>query len=96
MNKYGETFYATTAGDFEAQPWGTSTRKGNKLYLHVLTPDGPEITVPTTAKIKKATTFDGGDPVKFSKLKEGGVTITLPEIPEGTADFIIELETSAK
>lgn len=96
MNKYGETIYATTAGDFEAQPWGSSTRKGNKLYLHVLTPDGPEIAVPTTAKIKKATTFDGGEPVKFTKIKDGGITVTLPEIPEGTPDFIIELETSAK
>lgn len=96
MNKYGETFYATTAGDFEAQDWGTSTRKGDKLYLHVLDTNAKEIKVPTTAKVKKAVTFDDKTPVKFTKLKEGGVSIVLPEIPEGTIDYIIELETAAK
>ncbi len=96
MNMYGETFYATTAGDFEAQDWGTSTRKGDKLYLHVLDTKAKEIKVPTSAKVKKAVTFDDKAPVKFNKLKEGGISIALPEIPEGTIDYIIELETSAK
>ena len=96
MNQYGETFYATTAGDFEAQPWGTSTRKGNKLYLHILTPEGNQITVPTSAKIKKAVTFDGKNPVKYTRLKDGGYQFTLPEIPAETADFIIELDTTVK
>ena len=96
MNRYGETFYATTAGDFEAQEWGTSTRKGNRLFLHVLSPAGSEIVVPTAAKVKKAVSYDNRTPVKFKKRKEGGVVIELPEIPEGTVDYIIELETSAK
>lgn len=96
MNKYGETFYATTAGDFEAQDWGTSTRKGNKLYLHVLNPGSSEIIVPTNAKVKKATSFDTKEAVKFTKRKEGGVVVQLPEIPEGTIDYIVELETASK
>ncbi len=96
MNRYGETFYATTAGDFEAQEWGTSTRKGNRLFLHVLSPAGSEIVVQTAAKVKKAVSYDNRTPVKFKKRKEGGVVIELPEIPEGTVDYIIELETSAK
>lgn len=96
MNRYGETFYATTAGDFEAQEWGTSTRKGNRLFLHVLSPTGSEIVVQTAAKVKKAVSYDNRTPVKFKKRKEGGVVIELPEIPEGTVDYIIELETSAK
>ena len=40
--------------------------------------------------------YDNRTPVKFKKRKEGGVVIELPEIPEGTVDYIIELETSAK
>ena len=97
MKKYGETIYATTAGDFEAQPWGTSTRKGDKLFVHVLNPAGAtEITVPTTAKVKKALDFDTKTPVKYRKLKEGGVVLELPQIPADTPDYIIELETSSK
>lgn len=96
MRQYGETFYATTAGDFPAQEWGTSTRKGDKLYVHVLDTKAREIVVPTTAKVKKAVTFDGKEPVKVTKLKDGGVSLTLPEIPEGTADFIVELDAVLK
>jgi len=96
MRSYGETIYATRAGDFEAQPWGTTTRKGDKLYVHVLTPGVNEISLPMTAKVKTAMTFDDHRPVKFSKGKDGAVALSLPEIPEGTIDFIIELVTSEK
>lgn len=96
MKVYGETIYGVTAGDFPEQEWGTSTRKGDKLYVHVFDKDAKEITVPTPAKVKKATAFADRTPLKFKKLKEGGITLTLPEIPEGTIDYVIELETSAK
>lgn len=94
MDKYGETFYATTAGDFEAQEWGTSTRKGNKLYIHVLNKSSEEINLPIKAKIKKAVSFDNRDKVKFKNNKQGGATLYLPEIPDDTIDYIIELETT--
>jgi len=32
----GEAIYGTTANPFQALPWGRATRKGQKLYLHVL------------------------------------------------------------
>ncbi len=96
LGKYGETFYATEAGDFKEQPWGTSTRKGDKLYVHVFDPKATEITVPTAAKVKKAVAFDTREPLKYTKLKEGGISIKLPAIPEGTIDYIIELEAPVK
>ncbi len=92
MKRYGETYYGTTAGDFPAQEWGTSTRKGNKLYIHILSTDSREIHVPIMAKVKKAKAFDTGEPVKFTKRKDGGVTLHLPEEPTAV-DYIIELET---
>lgn len=96
LGKYGETFYATEAGDFKEQPWGTSTRKGDKLYVHVFDPKATEITVPTAAKVKKAVAFDTREPLKYTRLKEGGISIKLPAIPEGTIDYIIELEAPVK
>ncbi len=95
MKKYGETFYATSAGDFEAQPWGTSTRKGNKLYLHILSADSTDINVPVTCKVKKAVTFDDRKPVKYTKQKDGGITLHLDAVPTDI-DYIIELETEVK
>ena len=92
MNTYGETFYATTAGDFPAQPWGVATRKGNKLYLHVITPQSEIIDVPVNCKVTKATDFLSRSNIKYAKRKEGGITIRLDSIPTGT-DYVIELDT---
>ncbi len=97
MNKYGETFYSTTAGDFAAQEWGTSTRKGKKLYIHVLNASSSEILLPLTVKVKRAVAFDSREAVKFKNNSKGrGTYLYLPEIPENTIDYIIELETSSK
>ncbi len=86
----GETIYATEAGPFPAQSWGTSTRKGNRLFLHVMTPETNAILIPGDVKIKKAKEFASGKPVKFSRTGEHTV-MHLAEIPSG-ADFIIECE----
>ncbi len=32
----GDSIYGTTGGPYTPAPWGVSTRKGNKVYLHVL------------------------------------------------------------
>jgi len=37
LNKNGESIYSTTGGPYKPGPWGVSTRKGNKIYLHILT-----------------------------------------------------------
>jgi len=95
MRKYGETFYATEAGDFPAQAWGTSTRKGDKLYVHIMSADSKDIHLPMTAKVKSATEFDTGEKVPFTvhKAKDGGgTTLHLKAIPAST-DHIIVVET---
>lgn len=91
MRTYGETFYATRAGYFPAQSWGTSTRKGNRLFIHLLTPESTDIEVPITCKVTKAVGFIDRKPVKFSKTKQG-ITLHLSEIPTGP-DHVIELQT---
>ena len=96
MKVNGETIYGVTAGDFPEQSWGTSTRKGDKLYVHVFRPEGNELVIPVTGKVKKAVGFADKQPLKFKKIKEGGISLTLPKIPEGTIDYIIELETASK
>lgn len=94
MRKYGETYYATQAGDFEAQPWGTSTRKGDKLYVHIFESDSTDIFVPTKAKVKNAFAFDDCKKIKFSKSKEG-ITLHLDSVPD-MIDYIVELNAPLK
>lgn len=92
MNVYGETFYGTTAGDFPAQSWGTSTRKGDKLYVHLMNANTHDIVVPTTAKVKKAVGFVDRKPVKFSRTAHG-IVLHLESLPTDI-DHVIELEAA--
>lgn len=88
----GETIYATAAGDFEAQPWGTSTRKGNRLFVHVWDAGAADIHLPLACKVRKAVAYADKAPVRFTPHKDGGVTLHLPERAE-SIDYIVELET---
>ncbi|MDE6693371.1 MAG: alpha-L-fucosidase, partial [Muribaculaceae bacterium] len=90
MRENGETIYATEAGDFPAQSWGTSTRKGDRLFVHVMTPESRHIFVPTLANVKGAKEFGNGRKVKFTKIDDG-VMLDLDDVPSGI-DYIVELD----
>lgn len=92
MNVYGETFYGTRAGDFPEQEWGTSTRKGSKLFIHLLTPKSTTVSVPVSCKVKRAVRFNDRKPVKFKKTPSG-IELYLEELPTDI-DHVIELETA--
>ena len=88
----GETVYGTTAGDIPTQEWGVTTRKGDRLFIHIFDLKDKLLTLPLTCKVKKAFTFEGKTPVKFKQDKQGTVTLTFDEVPTGV-DFIVELIT---
>lgn len=90
LRKYGETIYGTTAGDIMTAEWGTTTRKGDKLYVHIITDKIPQfITLPLKQKVKKAILFDSQDKVNMEKIK-GGVVLHTANLKPGT-DCILEL-----
>ena len=92
MQTYGETIYGTEGSAFKAD-WGTSTTKGKRLFVHILTPESTDIFVPVSGKVKKAVMFtDRSRKVKYSRSKEG-ITLHLDEIPQDI-DFVVELETA--
>lgn len=63
LKKYGYTIYETRGGPFRPADWGVSTRKGNKIYLHILKWSGnaPLIKIP-----------DIGMEIKGIKIASGG------------------------
>ena len=76
MDVYGETIYGTTAGIVPEQPWGVSTRKGHRNFLHVFK-DTAEIFVPLeSTDIVGCKSYPGGTELKFKKVK-GGITVQL-------------------
>ena len=87
----GETIYGTTAGDIPAQEWGVTTRKGERLFVHILNCSEKELLLSLDCKVKRAFTFADKQPVKFKKTKEG-VKLMFNETPSGI-DYIVELIT---
>lgn len=102
MRRNGETIYATTAGHIPPQPWGCTTRRDNKLWVHVTQPDTLEtgadglliLDIPEQKRIKSAHLFESGAPVAFKRIKtpEGYVTrLNIPMPGEPQPDIIVEL-----
>lgn len=86
----GETIYGTQGAPFGKQAWGTATRKGSKLYLHVTNPSEAKIHVPYSGKVKGVRNFSDKTKLKYSK-GEDCLTITLPSDVD-PVDHIIEVD----
>ena len=89
-SRYGETIYGTTAGDIPTQEWGVTTRKGNRLFVHIFNHHAKELHLPLQSKVKKAWVYDTKKMLKTKRTKEG-TTIFFDEVPSGI-DYIVELE----
>jgi len=90
LRENGETIYATEAGPFPEQSWGTSTCKGNKLFLHVMSPDTDAILLPAGVKIKNAKEFSTGRKLKTAQA-DGHSVISIGDTAD-SIDYIIECE----
>lgn len=88
MRENGETIYGTQGSPFGQRAWGTATRKGDRLFVHVMTPEDTEIFLPGVAA-KSAREFAGGKKVPYTKAK-GGTTLHLPQLPQ-SVDYIVEV-----
>lgn len=91
MKVYGETIYGTRGGCVAPHPWGVTTQKGNKLYVHILDLQDKALFLPLKGKkVKKAVAFVDRRPLKVQKC-EGGVVVYLPERPTDI-DTVVEME----
>ena len=89
FGKFGDTVYGTTAGDIPEQSWGVTTRKGDRLFIHVLDPEVNEVFLPLGCKVKSAVEFATGNKVKFDACRHG-IHIEIPAA-EGP-DRVVELK----
>ena len=91
MSKYGATIYGTTAGNVMSASWGTTTRKDNMLYVHLLADHMPQfVTLPVTEKVVSSTLFGTGEKVKWEKI-HGGIVLHTEKL-QPSADCIVALK----
>ena len=88
LDRYGETIYATQKSPFPTQSWGTATRKDDRLFVHILTPESNAIVLPGNLDIIDAKEYDSGKPISY--LKSGEYTILTPENIPDVIDYIVE------
>ncbi|RFS21449.1 alpha-L-fucosidase [Chitinophaga silvatica] len=92
LKKYGESIYGTTYGLIPAQPWGVSTSKPGKIYLHVWqVPSNKILRVHgLTAKIKSIAILGEKKPLAF-KQSDTETQITLPQIWPDERNTVVEV-----
>lgn len=91
MKTYGETIYGTRGGCVAPHPWGVTTQKGDRLFVHILNLQDKALFLPLEGqKVKRAMDFASRQALKF-KWVDGGIVLQLDEIPT-EVDKVVELQ----
>jgi len=91
LARYGGSIYKTRGGPYKPGRWGGSTRRGNKVWLHITQrwPAGKLQLPPLPARIVSCTALTGGE--VHCRQDDQGVLITLDPKYHAVPDTIIEL-----
>ena len=92
MSNNGESVYGTVAGDVPQHDWGCTTRKDDRLFVHIFELDHDVLYLPYEGKVLSANALDGGQKIKFQSVK-GGVLLEVGKLGEDNIDFVVELRT---
>jgi len=92
MEKYGETVYGTRGGPVSPKTWGVTTQKGNKVYVHIMSPEDNNLLIPDFGKkVKAVYHFDTGTKIRFRQ--DGfGTALSIPESIIDDTDTILVIE----
>jgi alpha-L-fucosidase len=93
LEKNGESIYGTRNGPLTPRPWGVTTRKGNKVYLHIINWQDPVLSMPKMPqKVKSAKFLKDGSKVEFLEHDKYGFFIRIPRSAMDEIDTIVVLE----
>jgi alpha-L-fucosidase len=86
----GESIYGTRGGPVKPRPWGVTTQKGGKIYVHVFDWSDELLALPKLANVRKAALLSNGKSVEVRQVDVG----TLLRLPAGRdpVDTVIVLE----
>ena len=91
LHSYGDSIYATRGGPFIPGSWGASTRRGNTVYLHVMSwPEDTMILPPIAHRIIESSVLTGG--MVNVKQTDKAIEVSIPKAQRRELDTIIVLE----
>jgi alpha-L-fucosidase len=92
LQRHGESIYGTRGGPITPRPWGVTTQRGDRVYVHVLDWRDLMLALPALPRrVRAATLLADGSRVAFRETA-GGVTLTLPPRLAGEVDQVVVLE----
>lgn len=92
--KFGTTIFGTHGGPITPRPWGVTTQRGNRVYVHLL--DWPDelLVLPKLPKaVKSAMLFETQAQVKAQNV-DGGHLLHIPKAVRNPIDTVVVLETA--
>lgn len=89
MRQYGETIKGTQAGNIPPQEWGVTTRRGDRLYVHVLDCDMSSLSLPLECRIKSVTEYGTQTKIPCKKTKDGYQLTLNPH--HDVVDYVLEV-----
>jgi len=94
LAKNGRSIYGTRAGPIPPRSWGATTRRGDTVYVHVLSWSDRSLAVPALgARVRRASLLETGEAVPVTETPEG-ITLTLPARAAEALDQVVVLETT--
>jgi alpha-L-fucosidase len=86
----GESIYGTRGGPVKPRPWGVTTQKAGKIYVHVFDWSDELLALPKLANVRKAALLSNGKAVEVRQV-DGGTLLRLPT-GRDAVDTVIVLE----
>ena len=93
LSKNGESVYGTRGGPVTPRPWGVTTQKAGKIYVHVLDWSDELLALPKLANVRSATVLGTGQNVEILQV-DGGTLLRLPA-GRDAVDTVIVLATDS-
>ena len=92
ISKNGDSIYGTRGGPIAPRPWGVTTHKGNKVYLHILDWQDTQLPIPPLRGIIRSAKFMKTGR-KADLIDTGyGLVLLIPEGAIDPIDTIVVLE----
>jgi alpha-L-fucosidase len=89
LARYGESIYGTRGGPIAPRPWGVTTQKGTKVYVHIL--DWPDASLALPGQVKSAHFLKDGRRGDITEAA-GGLALQIPADARDDFDTIAVLE----
>jgi alpha-L-fucosidase len=92
LAKNGDAIYGTRGGPITPRPWGVTTQKGNKVYIHILDWQDPAILLPRLPRrIASGHFLKDGSTAQFTE-NDLGILVKIPETAVDEYDTILVLD----